>query len=153
MKEEKVTKETAGFRESIVVERTYNAPVKRVWEALTDKDRMKQWYFDLDEFKAEKGFKFSFYGQGHKGEKYLHLCEITEVEPLKKLSYSWAYDGYGGISYVSFELWDEGDKTRLRLTHKGLESFPMDNADFARESFNGGWTELIGKLLKDFVEK
>jgi uncharacterized protein YndB with AHSA1/START domain len=136
----------------IVVEHTYHAPVKRVWEALTVKEQMKQWYFDLDEFRAEKGFKFSFYGQGHKGEKYLHLCEVTEVEPLKKLSYSWAYEGYDGISHVSFELWDEGEETRLKLTHKGLGSFPMNNADFARESFHGGWTELIGKLLKDFVE-
>ncbi|MCE3294885.1 MAG: Activator of Hsp90 ATPase 1 family protein [Crocinitomicaceae bacterium] len=137
----------------IIVERTYNAPVQRVWDALTDKDQMKQWYFDLDEFKPEPGFRFRFYGQGHKGENYLHLCEVIEAEPLKKLTYSWEYDGYPGKSYVSFELWDENGQTRVVLTHKGLNTFPADNADFARESFNGGWTELIGKLLKEFVEK
>ncbi|MGV3630351.1 MAG: SRPBCC family protein [Bacteroidota bacterium] len=136
----------------IVVERVYDTPVQRVWEALTDKAQMKQWYFDLDEFKPEPGFRFQFYGQGHKGEKYLHLCEVTEVEPLKKLTYSWAYDGYPGISYVSFELWEEAGQTHLKLTHKGLESFPAGNPDFARTSFNGGWTELIGNLLKNFLE-
>ena len=34
----------------IVIERTYNAPVEKVWKAITDKEEMKQWYFDLDAF-------------------------------------------------------------------------------------------------------
>ena len=45
-----------------VIERTYNAPVERVWKAITDMDQMKQWYFDFEEFKPEKGFEFQFYG-------------------------------------------------------------------------------------------
>ncbi len=38
----------------LVFERTLNAPVNAVWEAITDKDKMKQWYFDLAAFKPEK---------------------------------------------------------------------------------------------------
>jgi hypothetical protein len=34
-----------------------------------------------------------------------------------------------------------------------LETFQKNNPDFARESFAAGWTELIGTLLKQFVEK
>jgi uncharacterized protein YndB with AHSA1/START domain len=41
-----------------VIERTYNAPIAKVWKALTDKNDMKQWYFDLSEFKPEVGFEF-----------------------------------------------------------------------------------------------
>ena len=44
---------------------------------------MKNWYFDLPEFKAELGFEFRFYGEGRNGEKYLHICTITEVYPGK----------------------------------------------------------------------
>ena len=44
----------------LILERTYNAPIEKVWKAITDKDQMKEWYFELDEFKAEKGFKFQF---------------------------------------------------------------------------------------------
>jgi uncharacterized protein YndB with AHSA1/START domain len=40
------------------IERTYSASVKKVWEAITDKAKMKQWYFDLSEFKPEVGFEF-----------------------------------------------------------------------------------------------
>jgi len=136
-----------------VIERTYNAPIEKVWNALTDKDQMKKWYFDLAEFKPVVGFEFQFYGQGHKGEQYLHLCKVTQVIPGKKISYTWSYDKYEGVSEVSFELFAEGDKTRLKLTHEGLETFPSNNPDFAKQSFSDGWTMLIGTLLKDFVEQ
>jgi len=136
-----------------VIERMYNAPIEKVWNALTDKDQMKKWYFDLAEFKPVVGFKFQFYGQGHQGEQYLHLCKVTQVVPGKKISYTWSYDKYEGISEVSFELFAEGNKTRLKLTHEGLETFPSNNPDFAKQSFSDGWTMLIGTLLKDFVEQ
>jgi uncharacterized protein YndB with AHSA1/START domain len=113
---------------------------------------MDQWYFDIDDFKPEPGFEFQFRGQD-KGVEFLHLCKITEVIPLKKISYTWTYDKYPGNSTVSFELFEEGEKTKLRLTHTGLETFPQDNSSFSRESFTMGWTEIIGKMLKNFVEK
>jgi len=134
------------------IERTYNAPTSRVWQALTDKDEMKQWYFDLKEFKPEVGFKFQFWG-GDEKKKYLHLCEITEVVPNKKLTYSWRYDGYTGESFVTFELSPEGDKTRLKLTHEGLETFPADESALARKNFESGWNQIIGNSLKEFLEK
>jgi uncharacterized protein YndB with AHSA1/START domain len=139
--------------EPFILERTLNAPVEEVWRAITDKDQMKQWYFDLSEFKPEVGFEFQFYGQGSKGEKYLHLCKVTEAIPLKKLTYSWRYQGMDGISYVTFELAREGSKTILKLTHKGLHTFASDSPDFAKESFSAGWTELIGTLLPQFLER
>ena len=132
--------------------KTYNAPAERVWKAITDKNEMKKWYFDLAEFKPEPGFEFQFYGEGHEGKKYLHLCKITDVVTGKKISYTWRYENYEGNSLVTFELFEEGDKTRLKLTHTGTESFKANGPDFAKESFTQGWTELIGTLLKNYVE-
>ena len=139
--------------EPFVIERTFNAPVDKLWKAITDKDQMKQWYFDLAEFKPVVGFEFRFTGEGHKGEKYVHICKITDVIANKKLRYSWKYDNLEGMSYVTFELFEAGDKTRLKLTHEGLETFPANNPDFAKESFTKGWTHIIGKSLKEFIEK
>lgn len=138
--------------EPFVIERIYNAPIQAVWRAITDKDQMKQWYFELAEFKPEVGFEFQFEG-GKDGRSYLHLCKITEVIPERKLTYSWRYDGYDGNSFVTFELFEEGLKTRLRLTHEGLETFPVENRDLAKENFAEGWNAIIGTSLKDFVEK
>lgn len=140
--------------EPFIIERTYNAPIEKVWKAITDKEEMKHWYFDLKEFKPEVGFEFQFYGQGKEGEQYLHLCKITEAVKEKKLKYSWRYNGYEGISFVSFELFAEGDKTRLKLTHEGLETFPVTaNNAFAKENFAEGWTSLIGTSLKEYLDK
>src|SRR4051812_16199003 len=112
-----------------VIEQTYHAPVEKVWKAITDKDRMKQWYFDLKEFKPEVGFEFQFEG-GKDDDIYVHLCKITEVILNKKLTHSWRYEGYEGNSFVTWELFPEGDKTRVKLTHEGLETFPQNDPNF-----------------------
>jgi len=137
--------------EAIVIERIFNAPIARVWKALTDAEDMRRWYFDLKEFKPEVGFKFEFAVE-HEGMKYHHLCKITEVIPQKKLAYTWRYAGHEGDSLVTFELAAAGDRTRLNLTHEGLDTFPKTVA-FARKNFVEGWTALIGSSLKEFVEK
>lgn len=139
--------------QDIIIERVFKSPVEKVWKAISDKNEMKKWYFDLPEFKAEVGCKFQFEGGKDPQRPYLHLCEITEVVPFKKLTYSWAYKGYEGLSYVTFELFDEGDSTKLKLTHKELETFPKTNPDLAKENFIEGWTHIIGISLKEFLEK
>lgn len=137
----------------LIVERSYNAPIERVWKAITDKDQMKEWYFELEEFKPEKGFKFRFTG-GDENVQYLHECEVIVVDPPNKLSYSWTYPELSGYSVVTFELFSEGaTKTRLRLSHDGIESFPKDDPNFAVASFTKGWNDIIGELLKKYVEQ
>jgi len=138
--------------EPFVIERTLNASPEKVWQAITDKEQMKQWYFDIAEFEPKVGFEFTFNG-GSEEKIYVHLCKITKLEPGKVLQYSWRYKDYPGNSFVTFELFPEGNATRIKLTHEGLETFPQDTKDFARESFAGGWTYLIGKSIVEFVEK
>ena len=145
-----MTTTKTNLTEAVVIERTFNAAVARVWEALTDADEMRVWYFDLKEFKPEVGFEFEFTVE-HEGTRYHHLCKITEVIPQKKIAYTWRYAGEEGDSLVTFELFADGDRTRLKLTHEGLETFPKLPA-YARTNFEKGWTEIIGSELKKFVE-
>ena len=136
--------------EAVVFERTFDAPVGRVWKALTDVEEMRQWYFNLKQFKAEVGFEFEFVVE-HEGMTYHHLCKVTEVIPQKKLAYTWRYKGQEGDSLVTFELFADGNETRLKLTHQGLETFPK-TAAFARKNFEAGWTAIIDSELKQFLE-
>lgn len=137
----------------IIVTRIFQATPKKIWKALTDKTEMKSWYFGLPEFRAEPGFKFDFTGSHEDGVQYKHLCEVTEVIPGKKLTYSWRYEGYAGNSFVTFELIPQGDNTTLlRLTHTGLETFPQDNPDLAPHNFAAGWDSIINTSLKAFLE-
>jgi uncharacterized protein YndB with AHSA1/START domain len=137
----------------LIKEVVINAPVSKVWDAITKKEQMKQWYFDLAEFRPETGFEFSFEGGKDPNCMYLHLCKVTESIPNKKLAYTWKYDGYEGDSLVTFELFDENGKTRVVLTHTGLETFPESNPDLARHNFDEGWTWIIQKSLKEYLEK
>ena len=137
---------------AIIIERTFQTPTMEVWNALTVNDQMKQWYFDLEEFKPEIGFGFRFIG-GTENNKYVHVCEVTEVEIGRRLSYSWRYEGYAGVSFVTFRLIHEDDLTKLILIHDGLETLPKSNLDFARNNFVAGWTEIIGKNLAGFLNK
>lgn len=137
---------------TIIIERLLSATTDKVWSAITNKDEMKNWYFDLEEFRPEIGFKFQFVGGHEKGIQYTHICEVTEVIYLKKITYSWCYAGYSGVSFVTFELFKHEDKTLLKLTHRGIGSFPNENADFELHNFENGWNEIINSSLKDYLE-
>ena len=137
--------------EAIVIDRTLNAPVARVWEALNDVDQIRHWYFDLKEFKPKAGFEFEFVVE-HEGHNYHHLCRVTEVIPQRKLAYTWRYKGERGDSLVTFELFAEGEKTRLKLTHAGIETFPKTPA-YARKNFEAGWTGIATELENFLQDK
>lgn len=139
--------------EAFVIERTYPVTADRVWKAISNKDEMKLWYFDLQEFRPEVGFEFRFMGGPAEDRQYQHICKVTEAATDKKLAYSWRYEGYPGITLVTFELFEEGNQTRLKLTHEGLETFPADNPDFSVSNFEEGWTWLIGSALKEYLDK
>jgi uncharacterized protein YndB with AHSA1/START domain len=137
----------------VVIEHTFDAPVEKVWDAISNNDSLKQWYFNLPEFRPEVGFEFEFQGAPPGKEPYHHKCKITEVIPGKKLAYTWRYEGWKGISTVTFELFPEGKQTKLRLTHSGLDSFAINNnPDLDAHNFVAGWSDILGRSLKEFVE-
>lgn len=136
----------------ITIETVYNAPMEKVWNAISTKEEMKEWYFDIENFKLETGFTFEFWG-GTENKKYLHKCEITEIIPLQKLAYTWRYDGYTGNSLVTFQLQAEGLKTRIKLTHSGVETFPKEEKDFVKSNFQEGWHHLITISLPNYLQQ
>jgi uncharacterized protein YndB with AHSA1/START domain len=138
---------------TFTAERIFKASRKDVWRAITEKELMKQWYFDLPEFKAEVGFTFGVTGGEPDGVQYVHHFEILEVVLEKKLVHTWCFVGYEGVSYLTYELFDEGENTKLILTHSGLENFPADNPDFAFHKFELGWNHILDISLKTFLEK
>jgi len=138
--------------EPIIKQSVINASALKVWSALTEPEKVKLWFMNPEGFKPVVGNEFTMLAT-NKGKEYLHLCKVTEVIPEKKLSYTWKYKDTPGESFVTFELFPEGDKTKIKLTHEGLETFPQDNDDYARKNFDAGWTHLIEKAIKEFVEK
>lgn len=141
------------MEKSVIKEYSYKTTPEKLWKALTDKDQMKLWYFDLEEFKPEVGFEFSFWG-GTEKRKYLHNCKITEVIYGEKLCYTWSYDGISGETILCFEIEQTSKVTcKLKLSHSGFETFPLDNPDLTPKNFDEGWTFILETSLKNYLEK
>jgi len=151
---ELLSKKNENEEQRVVLERVFNAPVEKVWRALTDIGQMKQWYFpQLENFKPEEGFETQF-NVHHEGKDFLHIWKVKEVVPAKKISLEWKYAGYPGNSLLSFELFPDETKTRLVLTHEGLSSFkPGKYPELGKKNFVAGWTSFMDKGLKEFLEK
>jgi len=133
----------------LIKEFYYDVPILTVWEALTDKDKMKEWYFpQLQKFEPLVGYQFHFDDDSN---EYHKEWIVTRMEEGKRFAHSWDYKGYPGRSEVVFDLFEEGNKTTLRVTHTGLESFP-NHPHFKRERFESGWDNLLGHNLKHLLE-
>lgn len=140
-------------RDVVHVEVTYDAPVSKVWRALTDKDIVKKWYFDIPDYSVETGAEFSFYNAAN-GGGCLHHCKILEVCDKSRLRYSWSYPNQSkGSSVVTWELIPRGTATSVRLTHEGLGSLADAGEMFSAEKFDEAWNNILGKSLCNYLEK
>ena len=137
----------------VVVEQEYNVSVKDLWDAITELDQMKKWFFhNIPSFEPETGFHTEFLV--HSGNRdFTHLWTIDEVIPGKKIKFHWSYEEYEGEGMVTFELVEMNERTLLRLTNEGLESFPQDIPEFKRESCVDGWEYFLKKNLKEYLEQ
>lgn len=135
---------------SILIERTYPVRVDRVWQAITEPEKLKEWFFQLPEFRLQEGFEFMISTNAGKPK---HRCRINEVVPGKKLGYSFTNIDVAGTSQVTYELFEEGEHTRLRLTHTGLETFPLEQPGYMKKDYEGGWTYLFGTALQHYLEQ
>ena len=136
---------------SIVVEQAFDDSKETVWKAITEHNQMIKWFFDnIPEFKPEVGFETQFNVTA--GERdFLHLWAITEAIPFQKIVYDWRYKDYPGVGTVTFEIFEQGDGSLLRVTTEGIESFPQDVPEFSHESCEGGWKYFIQGNLKDYL--
>lgn len=133
----------------LIKEFVYNAPIAKVWQAFTDVGKMRKWYFpQLQKFEPIVGYSLQF---DDRNAEYQKEWIVTKVAEGKTLAHSWAYKGYPGSSEVIFDLFAEGDKTKLRVTQINLDSFP-DHPHFKRERFEWGWDNLLGENLKHLLE-
>lgn len=137
---------------SLTIETIINSTPAELWKLITDPEEMKNWYFNIPEFKPVVGASFTFKGTG-KGEEFVHKCVVKDVVPLLRITYSWAYENYPGKSELSIILssWTK-KRTRVTVNHKGIDSFPQDHPDFARKSFENGWNHLLNESLKPYAE-
>ncbi|GAA1861996.1 SRPBCC domain-containing protein [Asanoa iriomotensis] len=97
--------EGGGEEVRVVLRRTYAAPVADVWDAITDPDRVKRWFFPLTGDLKPGG---TFQLEGNAGG------EIRRCEPPRRLTITFG----GPTSVVDLHLSPgSADDTELEFTH------------------------------------
>lgn len=137
----------------IIVEQNFNNSHEEIWNAITNPEEMIKWYFDnIPAFKAEVGF-FTEFNVKSEERNFLHKWKVTEVIANEKNVYNWTYENYKGSADMYFEIFKNGDSTKLQIKVIVLEDFNNDIPEFKRESCIAGWEYFIKEQLKGYLEE
>jgi uncharacterized protein YndB with AHSA1/START domain len=135
--------------DTIRLERHLDAPVATVWRYLVDGALRSQWFaggsdarangdldlvFDHDKLSADDVPCPEEYAK-HKGA--VSHEKVVRFEPEQVLAFTF---GEGKDGVATFELFANGDRTRLVLTHSGIQS------GTGAQDFGGGWTSHLAVL-------
>ena len=130
------------------------APVARVWRALTDHKEFGHWFrVDLDQ-KFEAGGKSTgrMTYPGHEGTPW--VVYVERMEPEQLFSYRWrphAIDpevDYSGdpTTLVEFRLEAMDAATRLSIVESGFDGLPAAQRAEAFRRNEGGWAEQVKNI-------
>jgi uncharacterized protein YndB with AHSA1/START domain len=141
---------------SLEIKRLLKAPRDRVYAAWTDPAQLKQWFgpenVQTHDFIAEVrvGGKFRWDVTSSDGEKMTCRGEYRELQPGRKIVFTWKWDDdedwENHLSTLTVELSDRDDGTELRLTHDQLPN------EASRDGHTQGWNSALDRLAK-FVSK
>jgi uncharacterized protein YndB with AHSA1/START domain len=135
-------KTTSSQTEYLSFEFDLPHPPKMVWRALTEPALLTEWLLPIIDLKLEPGATFTFRTQPHPGWDGIVNCQVTEIDVLHKLSYTWVV-GDMLNTVVTFTLTPTTSGTRLSLIHSGFKPTQQQNFGGARY----GWKMMGGKFV------
>jgi uncharacterized protein YndB with AHSA1/START domain len=116
-------------------------PLARVWAALTSADALREWLMDSD-FEPRVGKEFMFQCPPSPGIRGYVECKVLELEPMRRVVWSWLGTDEGEPTTVTIELEAVEGGTRLTLCHRG------DTTREVRDRTAAGWTLKISELAR-----
>ena len=119
---------------------------EKVWRALTDPALLTEWLLPVVNLELEPGAEFAFKTQAYPGWDGTVNCRFLEIEPQRKLSYTWLAADIDTV--VTFTLTPTPSGTRLSLVQTGFRADQKKNFGGARY----GWKMMGGKLV-DLLER
>jgi uncharacterized protein YndB with AHSA1/START domain len=124
----------------LVREIVIDATPETIWPFLTEPEQHLRWLGTEVDIDPRPGGAYHVLVGGEHPSR----GEYVEVVPHEKVVFTFGWDEPGhpippGSTSVEISLHPEGEKTRLRLVHRGL---PAD----AVEDHDHGWSHYVGRL-------
>ena len=128
-------KQADGYQ--VTLERTFNHDIKAVWDAITNPEKMRKWFTDVNmDFK--EGGKITFIFQDEAQSK--SYGKILTIQPPNLFEFLWESEDMPA-EHARWELFDEGSATRLVLTYSRVSE------DYA-PSVAAGWHDTVEYLAE-----
>lgn len=128
-------------------EAVYPHPIEKVWRALTDSQAIAEWLMPND-FQSRLGHKFQFRTKPQPGWDGIVNCEILELDPPHRLSYSWKSSALDTV--LTFTLEPTAEGTRLRLEHTGFRGV---KALMISMVMGSGWKGIVSKHIPAVIAR
>ena len=133
--------------ESIALEFDLSHPPEKVWRALSDPALLTEWLLPVIDLKLEKGASFTLKTQPQPGWDGTVNCRFLEIEPQKKLSYTWIVGDFIN-TVVTFTLARTKSGTLLSVVQSGFR--PDQKQIFGGARY--GW-KMMGGTLEDLLAR
>jgi len=140
------------MNDRIIKEALFNHPIDKVWNAISKSEEISTWFIKAD-FKAEKGYKYTFTAEPNEKGCTIISGEVKNASPYI-LIYTWMVADTSVETTVKWKLETTDEGTKLYLEHSGISNYAGETAVAMFESFNGGWENCINGLtgyLKETV--
>jgi uncharacterized protein YndB with AHSA1/START domain len=124
---------------ALVVERVFPHAPQKLWRALTESPLLAQWLLHND-FEPVVGRKFQLRREPMPHWNGVIDCEVSIVEPLKELAYSWTALGLETV--VRWTLTPADGGTHLRMEQSGFG--PDREANYKGAKY--GWQSFFNAL-------
>ncbi|MBC7842012.1 MAG: SRPBCC domain-containing protein [Gemmatimonadaceae bacterium] len=136
---------SAGNEAAVDLEIELASTPEKVWRALTDPALVSEWLLPVVGLNIELGAAFQLRTDPRPGWDGTINCRILEIEPLRKLSYTWVVADERGLdTVVTFTLRPTATGTLLSLAHTG---FVLPGQRGALGGTRYGWNLMTTRLI------
>lgn len=127
---------------------TFDAPVEKVFDALTNPQALQKWFAEHVKVEAKKGGAYQFWGKHSFGVETSDKAtqKITAYDPQKEISFTWPFLGVDSEVSLSFSA-DDSDDNKGGTKVTGRHTFSaLPDIVRAKELIDDLWRLQHGNL-------